>query len=221
MPAWDPCLDVLKGELRSGLAPRRQALFDLFAPLAASPLTRREEGEKMAIDLAGACRRSEPLLDPASELRRMRVPIYLFHGRGDRLVPYTESLRFKQRLSGGLAASVTVTGLFAHSADHRPSSVPARLREGLIFFRALQRMLDSVGLRARVGRTDERTVHSGGTPIAVGREGACRAQFLVAHDGLTRRHRRNRHRPGYARALAHPRATLEDQGRCSTLPASG
>lgn len=145
VPAWDPRLDVLKGELRAGLAPRRQALFDLFAPLAASPLTRREESERMAIDLAGACRRSEPLLDPAPELRRMRVPIYLFHGRGDRLVPYTESLRFKQGLSDGLAANVTVTGLFAHTADHRPSSVPARLREGLIFFRALQRMLDSVG----------------------------------------------------------------------------
>ena len=97
----------------------------------------------MAIDLAGACRRSEPLLDPAPELGRMRVPTHLFHGRGDRLVPYTESLRFRSALPDGLAANVTVTGLFAHSADQRPSSKLARLREGLVFFRALRRMLGS------------------------------------------------------------------------------
>ena len=145
LPAWDPLHDVLKRELRPCLAPRRQALFDLFAPLASSPVTGREGSERMAIDLAGACRRSEPLLDPAPKLRRMRVPIHLFHGRGDRLVPYTESLRFKYGLPDGLAANVTVTGLFAHSADHQLSSIPARLREDLFFFRALQRVLDSVG----------------------------------------------------------------------------
>ena len=145
LPAWDPLHDVLKRELRPCLAPRRQALFDLFAPLASSPVTGREGSERMAIDLAGACRRSEPLLDPAPKLRRMRIPIHLFHGRGDRLVPYTESLRFKYGLPDGLAANVTVTGLFAHSADHRPSSIPARLREDLFFFRSLQRVLDSVG----------------------------------------------------------------------------
>ena len=145
LPAWDACHDVLKRELRLCLAPRRQALFDLFAPLTASPVTEREETERMAIDLAGACRRSEPLLDPAPELRRMRVPMHLFHGRGDRLVPYTESLRLNQGLPDGLAANVTVTGLFAHSANNRPPSITARIREGLIFFRALRRMLDSVG----------------------------------------------------------------------------
>ncbi len=145
LPAWDPCHDALKRELRSCLVPRRQALFDLFAPVAASPVTGGEKSERMAIDLAGACRRSEPLLDPASELHRMRVPIHLFHGRGDRLVPYTESLRFKHGLPDDLAANVTVTGLFAHSADHRPSSVPTRLRESLTLFGALHRMLDSVG----------------------------------------------------------------------------
>ena len=130
LPAWDACHDVLKRELRLCLAPRRQALFDLFAPLTASPVTEREETERMAIDLAGACRRSEPLLDPALELRRMRVPMHLFHGRGDRLVPYTESLRLNQGLPDGLAANVTVTGLFAHSANNRPPSITARIREG-------------------------------------------------------------------------------------------
>ena len=144
LPAWDPRHDVLKRELRPCIAPRRQALFDLFAPMAASAVTEREESERMAIDLADACRRSEPLIDPALELRRMRIPIHLFHGRADRLVPYTESLRFKRGLPDGLAANVTVTGLFAHSADKRPPTILAGLREGLVFFRALRLMLDAV-----------------------------------------------------------------------------
>ena len=75
----------------------------------------------------------------------MRVPIHIFHGRGDRLVPYTESLRLKKALPDDLAAAVTVTRLFAHSADHRPSSVVARVREGLILFKALRSMLNAVG----------------------------------------------------------------------------
>ena len=145
LPAWDSYHDALKGELRGCLAARWQALFDLFAPAAASALLGGEECEAMAIDLAGACRASAPLLDPKLEVGRIRVPIHLFHGRGDRLVPYTESLRFKKALPESLSAKVTVTRLFAHSAGHRPSSVATRMREGVILFRALQGMLNAVG----------------------------------------------------------------------------
>jgi len=145
LPAWDSCHDALKAELRGRIAARRQALFDLFAPASASALLGGEECEAMAIDLAGACRASAPLLDPKLGLGRMRVPIHLFHGRGDRLVPYTETLRFKKALPNNLSAKVMVTRLFAHSADHRPSSVATRMREGLILFRGLQGMLTAVG----------------------------------------------------------------------------
>ena len=99
----------------------------------------------MAVDLAYACCSSTPLLDPKPALGQMRVPIHIFHGWGDRLVPYTESLRFKEALPDGIAAAVTVTRLFAHSADEQPSSVAARMREGLILFRALQGMINAVG----------------------------------------------------------------------------
>jgi pimeloyl-ACP methyl ester carboxylesterase len=145
LPAWDSRHDVLKGELRSCLAARWQALFDLFAPAAASSLVGGEECEAMAVALAAACRSSAPLLDPKSAIGQMRVPIHIFHGRGDRLVPYTESLRFKKALPDDLAAAVTVTRLFAHSARHRPSSVVARVREGLTLFKALRGMLNAVG----------------------------------------------------------------------------
>jgi fermentation-respiration switch protein FrsA (DUF1100 family) len=99
----------------------------------------------MAVELAAACRRADPLLDPLSGIERMRVPVHLFHGRGDRLVPYTESLRFRAALPPALAANVTVTGLFAHSADHKPPALADRLREAWIFFRGLQRALAAMG----------------------------------------------------------------------------
>ena len=145
VPAWDPCHDALKDELRSCVASRRRALFDLFAPGTASPVAEGEEGEAMAIALAAACRRTDPLLDPSLELGRMRVPIHLLHGRGDRLAPYTESLRFRSRLPESLTANVTVTSLFAHSAGNRPASIRTRAREGLILFRALQGVINAVG----------------------------------------------------------------------------
>ncbi len=145
IPAWDPRHDALKAELRSNLMSRHQTTFDLFAPCTTATTLGGDAGEAMAIDLARACRKSQPLLDPNIELERMRVPIHLFHGRGDRLVPYTESLRFHQRLPTNIRSDVTVTGLFAHSADHRPATMALRVREGLVFFKAMQGVLNWVG----------------------------------------------------------------------------
>ena len=145
VPAWDPGHDALKNELRERLPCCWRPLFDLFAPPSASPLRESDEGKAMAVGLAHACRRVEPLLDPSAGLGRARVPVHLFHGRGDRLVPYTESLRLRERLPRDLAAEVTVTGLFAHSAGHRPPNLSDRLREGALFFRGLQRLLASIG----------------------------------------------------------------------------
>ena len=144
--AWDPSHDALKRELREGLPAGRRALFDLFAPTTdVAGKIGGEESEAMAIDLAGACRRSQPLLDPNLEFGRMPAPIHLFHGRGDRLVPYTESLRFRQRLPEELDADVTITGLFAHSADHRPAALSERIGESYAFLNALRKALDRVG----------------------------------------------------------------------------
>jgi pimeloyl-ACP methyl ester carboxylesterase len=141
IPAWDARHDPLKRELREAVPPGHRALFDLFVAPAGVPPKGGDEAERMAIDLTTACRRAEPLLDPTPELCRMRVPMHLFHGRGDRLVPFTESLRFKEGLPGGLTSRVTVTDLFAHSADTKPSALPDRVREVAIFFRAMQRVL--------------------------------------------------------------------------------
>ena len=44
-------------------------------------------------------------------------------------------------LPEGLPARVTVTDLFAHSADIKPPSLPDRVREVVVFLRAMQRVL--------------------------------------------------------------------------------
>jgi pimeloyl-ACP methyl ester carboxylesterase len=144
IPAWDARHDPLKKERRAAMSPKHQRTFDLFAPLSGETLRGGEAAERMAKELTDACRRAEPLLDPSPHLRSMRVPMHLFHGRGDRLVPYTESLRFKEGLSEDLRAHVTVTELFAHSADTKPQSLPGRVREVSIFFRAMQRVLGTL-----------------------------------------------------------------------------
>jgi pimeloyl-ACP methyl ester carboxylesterase len=145
IPAWDARIDPLKVQVRASLPVQRHALFDLFAPLSTEPLPGGEAGERMARELTDACRRAEPLLDPSPELGRMRVPIHLFHGRGDRLVPFTESLRFREGLPDSLPAHVTVTGLLAHSAETKPQALPERAREIAIFFRGISRVLGAIG----------------------------------------------------------------------------
>jgi pimeloyl-ACP methyl ester carboxylesterase len=143
-PGWDPVHDALKVELRAALPASRQPLFDLLAPPAGTPLPISDRSEALATGLAGACRRKDPLLDPVAELHRTSVPVHLVHGRGDRLVPYTESLRFRELLPDTVAREVTVTGLFAHSAEHRPAALLDRVREGIIYLGVIQRLLGLV-----------------------------------------------------------------------------
>jgi pimeloyl-ACP methyl ester carboxylesterase len=144
LAAWLPEHDALKAELRSSLPQRRQALFDLFAPPTGEIRGELHERVQMAVALAGACRRVEPLLDPAGRLAEASTPVRLIHGRGDRLVPFTESLRFHDRLPSTVEAHVTVTGLFAHSADVSPPSLGARIWEGAVFFEALRGLINTV-----------------------------------------------------------------------------
>lgn len=144
IPAWDPSHDPLRQRMRAELPAERRPLFDLFAPPLGVTVDDSEPRERMAMELAEACRKKEPMLDPLAELARTAVPVHLFHGRGDRLVPYTESLRLHAALPAGLDAHVTVTELFAHSADHRPPAIADRVRGSVRLFRALQRSLAAV-----------------------------------------------------------------------------
>jgi pimeloyl-ACP methyl ester carboxylesterase len=141
IPAWDPAHDELKRELRAALPPERRVLFDLCVRPAATPVRPTPEGEALAVAIAAAGRRHSPLVDPAVELSRVTHPVHILHGRGDRLVPYTESLRLRELLPQSVDRQCTITGLFAHTANARPATITDQVREGAILFRGLQRML--------------------------------------------------------------------------------
>ena len=144
VPAWSPEHDALKDALRPSIAACRRGLFDFFAPRTDAPQPCCEEGDAWAALLAGACRRAEPLLEPSRRLGCVRVPTRLIHGRNDRLIPYTESLRFKEGLDDAVEADVTITGLFAHSATLAPPSLTARTREALLLFQAIRGLINTV-----------------------------------------------------------------------------
>jgi pimeloyl-ACP methyl ester carboxylesterase len=95
----------------------------------------------MAAALAAAGRRHSALVDPVVELSRVTHPVHIIHGRGDRLVPYTESLRLCEGLPQAVDRQITITGLFAHSAHARPATIRDHFRETAILFRGIQRMI--------------------------------------------------------------------------------
>jgi pimeloyl-ACP methyl ester carboxylesterase len=144
IPAWDPRHDELIGQLRVALPPERRALFDLFATPTTRGRPEHSECLAMARSVAAACRRVEPLLDPGPQLGRVRVPTHLFHGRGDRLMPFTESMRLRQRLPTAAVPRLTVTRLFGHSADQTPHSPVDRVREKATFLAALRGVINTV-----------------------------------------------------------------------------
>jgi pimeloyl-ACP methyl ester carboxylesterase len=143
VPAWLPQHDAMIEELRASLPQVRRPLFDLFATpttgVRPEPAARRD----IAMRLAETCRRLEPLLEPKAALASVRVPTRLIHGRGDRLIPFTESLRLWEELPASARGGITVTGLFNHSADRSPTGLADRVREGLIMLGAIRGLINS------------------------------------------------------------------------------
>jgi pimeloyl-ACP methyl ester carboxylesterase len=142
--AWDPRHDVLIGQLREALPAGRRSLFDLFATRSTGPRPDPDEGRSLALRLAEACRRVEPLLDPAAGLARVDRPTRLIHGRGDRLIPFTEGLRLLEGLPERARRGLTVTGLFNHSADHAPTRWIDHALETLKMLGAIRGVINTV-----------------------------------------------------------------------------
>lgn len=143
--AWEPHHDTMIRQLRDALPARRKRLFDLFATPSGVVRPDGEERLDIARKLAEACRRVAPLLEPARELARVGVPTRLIHGRGDRLIPFTEGLRLKAGLPREAQNGLSVTGLFSHSKDHAPpTAMLNRAREGLRMFGTVRGMINTV-----------------------------------------------------------------------------
>jgi pimeloyl-ACP methyl ester carboxylesterase len=142
--AWDPRHDGQIRELRRGLPPKRRRLFDLFAVPSDETLGEPEERRHVAMALAEACGREEPLLDPSAALRDVKLPTRLIHGRGDRLIPFTETLRLQRSLPAGACRGLTVTALFNHTADSAPTRAVDRVHERVKMFEAVRGMINMV-----------------------------------------------------------------------------
>lgn len=141
--AWEPGTDPLKEEARSRLDPADRALFDLLAPPTGAEPTPsdRQQLAALADRLADAALETDPLLDPGPYLARVPVPVFLAHGRGDHLIPWTELVRLRRALPGDRVRHSLVTRLFAHSFRDRRLPTPGMVVEAVRFVRAVSRML--------------------------------------------------------------------------------
>lgn len=142
IPAWNREMDPVKRRLRAMLHGEDRAIFDIIAPL--NGLEPPEgEAETMAAALARAARETDPMIEPAAQMAEVPGPVHLLHGRNDHLIPFSEGLRTARALPPESLVGMTVTRLFAHSAQ---DAFPWREapRELVSFSRAMARVLQTV-----------------------------------------------------------------------------
>lgn len=139
--AGSPVHDPTKEKLRSEIPARHREVFDVFAPPSGQPPANLDRARSLAEDLAGAALEAQPELDPAPLLDRVLTPNILGHGRGDRLIPFTETLRLRRQLPDSSCRGHTITRLFSHSrGEERPGAVTLAA-EGVRFLHMLNRIL--------------------------------------------------------------------------------
>ncbi len=142
--AWDPSYDPLKEHLKEQVSEDRREIFDLFAP----PSDREPaetEAERITPLLTRAAMEAAPLLDPLPFLNRVETPVQLIHGRNDRLIPYTETLRMEAAFPENKPIDTTITALMDHSEQGgRLASMGKEISEGAKLLRTLGRLLGTV-----------------------------------------------------------------------------
>jgi pimeloyl-ACP methyl ester carboxylesterase len=144
--AWDPVYDESKQRLRRDMTTANRELFDLIAPLTTRSAEEYEQSLEAALalseQLADTALRIEPLLDPEMFLPALRVPVLFAHGRDDRLIPFTESIRLSRAVPPARLQSLTITSLFQHSGGTQSGLGPVGLaRESVRFMLLLRRVL--------------------------------------------------------------------------------
>jgi pimeloyl-ACP methyl ester carboxylesterase len=142
--AWEPVYDPTKARIRAGLSPAEQALWDVIAPPSGSPPADLEAARRIADAFCAAALEKDPGLDPRPHLPNVCGRVVLSHGRADRLIPYTETLRLRELLPPVAKPSVTITGLFAHSSHAGWMRPLDRAREAGLFIRLLNDALSAV-----------------------------------------------------------------------------
>lgn len=143
--AWDPAFDTSKRRLREALRHGDRDLFDMIAPETTAPRRDHQQVLELAESLATTALTADPLLDPGPFLPRVRVPILFSHGRDDRLIPFTETIRLSRAAPQHLVRSTIITALFQHSGGTQSGLGPVGVaREGARFALLLRRVLSLV-----------------------------------------------------------------------------
>jgi len=139
--AWGPHYDAMKAELSKDFTADERRIWEVIAPpsgVEPDPEAARALAERFVAELE-----RDPGLDPRPRLGDLRARVVLSHGRQDRLVPFTETLRMIRLLPPQTEATATITGLFAHSAGAWLHPVHW-LRETSTFVRLLDRALYAI-----------------------------------------------------------------------------
>jgi pimeloyl-ACP methyl ester carboxylesterase len=140
--AWEPVYDPVKTRLRETLTGSERELFDIIAPRTDAPAGDIAYRRSLGRALADTVRRIDPGLDPLPFLDAVGVDILLAHGRDDRLIPYTETLRLARHLPPDRLTGPVITALFAHSGGADLSIGPLHVvQEGIRFAGVLRSIL--------------------------------------------------------------------------------
>jgi pimeloyl-ACP methyl ester carboxylesterase len=140
--AGDPVYEETKQSLAKRFTGEKLRTFDVFAPRGRIVGADRAYARELVKPLADTVVRTDPLMDPTNALHNLRVRTFLAHGRDDRLIPFTESVRAARMIPADGLAGCAVTGLFAHSGGTSSSlSTAGKLREGGLFLSVLDRAL--------------------------------------------------------------------------------
>lgn len=141
--AWKPFYDRRIAEVRDELDTADRRLFDLFAP-PAGRLPDPARAEAMASAVADAAATIPHPMDPLPYLDSLPTPVRLLHGRGDRLIPFTETLRLRSRFGAEADVRADITELFAHSRSDPLSSLLRIPAETLTLYQSLRGILGAV-----------------------------------------------------------------------------
>jgi pimeloyl-ACP methyl ester carboxylesterase len=143
--AGDPVYEPVKHELAKRFSGEKLRVFDVFAPRGRILGSDRSYAREIATPFADVIVKQDPLMDPSEALNRIRVRTYLAHGRDDRLIPFTETLRASRRISPDVLAGHAITGLFSHSGGTSSNlTTPGKLREGALFLSTLDKALSLI-----------------------------------------------------------------------------
>ena len=141
--SWKPFYDRRIARTREALDGPDRRLFDLFAP-PSGRLPDPVGAAALAEAVADGAEALPHPMDPAPYLEALSTPVRLLHGRGDRLIPFTETLRLRRAFGPDADVRADITGLFAHSRSDPLRSFLRIPGEAATFYRALKGVLGAV-----------------------------------------------------------------------------